>query len=138
MSIGIGAIAKLSLQDEDTIIYQYCGYNLNDERYYNKDRKCDGLITIKRDCLIKAEIHEKVIRTASKRKKLVTKRIPVVVDFEKLIRSGQIVVENCSNCWRTTSVGEKELDIAAINLLEKIFLYYQENDCIPIDSGYYK
>ena len=124
MSIGIGAIAKLSLQDEGIIIYQYCGYNLNDERYYNKDRIYDGLITIKRDCLIKAEIHEKVIRTTSKRKKLVTKRIPVTVDFDKLIRSGQIVVESCSNCWRAVTIGEKEIDIVAINLLEKIFLYY--------------
>ncbi len=138
MSIGIGAIAKLSLQDEDTVIYQYCGYNLNDERYCNKNRICDGMIIIKRDCFVKAEIHEKIVRTSSKRKKLLTKRVPVRVDIDNLIGSGKIVVDNCSNCWKTISVSKNEVDIVAIDLLKKIFSDYQENDDIPKNVGYYK
>lgn len=51
MSIGIGAIAKLVLQDDVTIIYEYGGFNWNESEYRNseleenrrKEYRCDGL-----------------------------------------------------------------------------------------------
>ena len=34
MSIGIGAYANLVLQDSNTVIYEYGGYNLNEETVF--------------------------------------------------------------------------------------------------------
>lgn len=48
MSRGIGAYANRVLQDDETVIYEYSGYNLNDEKYRNETRICDGIITIKK------------------------------------------------------------------------------------------
>ena len=46
MSRGIGAHANLVLQDENTVIYEYGGYNLNEEQFRNKEQVYDGTITI--------------------------------------------------------------------------------------------
>lgn len=39
------------------------------------------MITISRDCFAEPEIHEKLKKMPSGRKKLITKRIPVSVDY---------------------------------------------------------
>lgn len=46
MSRGIGARAELISQNENTVIYKYGGYNLNEEQYRNESHIIDGLITI--------------------------------------------------------------------------------------------
>lgn len=37
MSIGIGAHANLVFEDEQTVIYEYGGYNLDDSKYRNEN-----------------------------------------------------------------------------------------------------
>ena len=130
MSIGIGAYANLVLQDSNTVIYEYGGYNLNEEKYRNKSHVCDGFITIQRNCFLEPEIHEKLKKMSSVKKKLITKRIPVYVNYTKYIEDGLIVVDNCSNCQNTTD-NEKRIDVMALHILFCLFLRYQEQGTMP-------
>ena len=129
MSIGIGAIAKLVLQDDVTIIYEYGGFNWNESEYRNSDYIRDGLIIVDKSCFTKPEIHQKTKRMPSGRKKIVTKKIPVSTDYSKMIEEGLIEVENCSHCWKKT--GEKNIDAMALRMLFKLFYQYQKEGGIP-------
>lgn len=90
MSRGFGAHADLVAQDNETVIYQYGGYNLNEPEFRNEKHLYDGLITISRSCFAEPEIHEKLKKMPSGRKKLITKRIPVKVDYPQIQR------DNCT------------------------------------------
>ena len=136
MSIGIVAYANLVLQDSNTVIYEYGGYNLNEEKYRNKSHVCDGFITIQRNCFLEPEIHEKLKKMPSDKKKLITKRIPVYVNYTKYIEDGLIVVDNCSNCWNTTD-NEKRIDVMALHILFCLFLRYQEQGTMPEYISYH-
>lgn len=125
MSRGIGAHANLVLQDENTVIYEYGGYNLNEEQFRNEGHIYDGTISIQRDCFLEPDIHEKLKKMPSGKKKLITKKIPVDVDYPKYIEEGLITIENCSNCWKTTD-DEKHIDVMALHILFHLFLRYQE------------
>lgn len=46
MSIGIGAHANLVFEDEQTVIYEYGGYNLDDSKYRNENHLYDGNLTM--------------------------------------------------------------------------------------------
>ena len=59
MSRRIGVKAKLILQDDKTVIYEYGLYNWNEEKYRNAEQVCDGMISIQKTCFLKPEIHEK-------------------------------------------------------------------------------
>lgn len=137
MSIGIGAHANLVLWDEQTIIYEYGGYNLNEEQYRNETGIYDGIITIQRCCFLEPKIHEKYKRMPSGKKKLITKKIPVEVDYPRYIDEGLIVVENCSNCWETTN-DEKRIDVMALWVLFYLFLDYQKQGRLPEYISLYK
>ena len=76
------------------------------------------------------EIHEKLKKMPSGKKKLITKRIPVDVDYPKYIEEGLITIENCSNCWKTTD-DEKHIDVMALHILFYLFLKYQEQGELP-------
>lgn len=65
----------------------------------------------------------------SGRKKLIIKRIPVHVDYNKMISDGRIVIENCSNCWKCYS--NKNIDIMASPILFYLFLQYQKEGKLP-------
>ena len=136
MSIGIGAYANLVLQDSNTVIYEYGGYNLNEEKYRNKSHVCDGFITIQRNCFLEPEIHEKLKKMSSVKKKLITKGIPVYVNYTKYIEDGLIVVDNCSNCQNTTD-NEKRIDVMALHILFCLFLRYQEQGTMPEYISYH-
>ena len=136
MSIGIGANANKILEDEHTVIYEYGGYNLNEPDYRNAERTCDGTITIQKECFAEPEVHEKIKRMPSGKKKLVTKRIPVHVDYEKMLHDGLIKIENCSNCWRT-SEDDLNVDVMACHLLYELFADYQKESKIPKYVSYY-
>ena len=60
MSRGIGAHAKKVLEDDETVIYEYGGYNLNETEYWNENHILDGTITIQKNCFVEPEIHEKL------------------------------------------------------------------------------
>ncbi len=135
MSIGIGAYAKKIAEDDSSVIYEYGGYNLNDPRYRNEDHIYDGIITIQKDCFIEPEIHEKVKKMPSGRKKTITKRILVEVHYDEMLTEGRITIENCSNCWHTTE-DDLKVDIMACHLLFWIFRSYQEEGAIPGSYSY--
>lgn len=65
----------------------------------------------------------------SGRKKLIIKRIPVHVDYNKMISDGRIVIENCSNCWKCYS--NRNTDIMASPILFHLFLQYQIDGKLP-------
>ena len=130
MSKGIGAHANKIAEDDHTVIYEYGGYNLNEPEYRNTDHVYDGTITIQKNCFVEPEIHEKLKKMPSGKKKLITKRITVPVHYGEMIEDGRIVVENCSNCWRTTG-DDFHIDVMVGHLLFYIFLRYQEEGEIP-------
>ena len=65
----------------------------------------------------------------SGRKKLIIKRIPIYVDYNKMISDGRIVIENCSNCWEYYS--NKNTDIMVSPILFYLFLQYQIDGKLP-------
>lgn len=136
MSIGIGAYANKVLEDEKTVIYEYGCYNLNVPECRNENRVCDGSITILKSCFVEPEIHKKIKKMPSGRKKLVVKRIPVSVDYRKMITDGLIEVENCGSCWQTFSE-INNVDITAIRILYEIFHEYQMTGDIPEHISYH-
>ena len=134
MSKGIGGSARVVMQDENTIVYEYYAYNLNEEEYRNRERIYDGMITIDKRSLVEPEIHEKLKKQPSGRKKLITKRIPREVDYSVLITAGKINVENSKFCWRILDNG---IGLIAIHLIFKIFDLYQSEGAIPETVGYH-
>lgn len=130
MSIGIGVYAKKVLEDDETVIYEYGGYNLNELEYRNEKHILDGSITIQKSCFVEPEMHEKLKKMPSGRKKLITKRIPVSVDYGKMLEDGTVKVENCSCCWHTTE-NDLAVDVMACYILFYIFRRYQEEGEIP-------
>ncbi|WP_408069489.1 hypothetical protein [Butyrivibrio sp. JL13D10] len=130
MSKGIGAHANLIAEDEHSVMYEYGGYNLNDQKYRNENHLYDGAITIQKECFVEPEIHEKLKKMPSGRKRVIVKRIPVSVNYGKMIEDGAIKVENCSNCWKATE-DDLKIDVMALHLLFYIFRRYQEDGKIP-------
>lgn len=130
MSIGIGAFAKMVLEDDNIVMYEYGNYNLNDDRFRNKELIKDGLITIQKECFLEPEIHEKIKKMPSGRKKKIIKRVPVNVDYSKYFQKGKIKIENCSNTWHFAGT-EKDIDALAFVLASKILREYQEDSIIP-------
>lgn len=128
MSRGFGAHADLVAQDNETVIYQYGGYNLNEPEFRNEKHLYDGVITISRSCFAEPEMHEKLKKMPGGRKKLITKRIPVKVDYPQMISDGRIIIENCSNCWHRTPDG---IDVMVCHILFHLFLQYQEDGKMP-------
>lgn len=128
MSMGYGGVARLILQDESTAIYEYAPYNLNYLEFTNEQHTYDGLITISKDALVKPEIHEKIKRMPSGKKKLVKKLIHRRVDRSELIQSEKIIVENSCFCFRQHDNG---CGVIAGRLLYKIFDQYQDNGILP-------
>lgn len=135
ISLGIGAHAKLVIYDDTTVIYEYGGYNLNQKEYRNEEHVLDGTITISRSCFAEPEIHKKIKKMPSGRKKPITKRIPVSVDYLKMIDEGLIVIENCSNCWHTLQ-DEKHIDAMVLRILFPLFRQYQEEGSLPEHISY--
>jgi hypothetical protein len=66
----------------------------------------------------------------SGRKKLVTKRIPVSVDYGKMLEDGAVKVDNCRYCWKTTE-DNLSVDVMAYHILFQLFQVYQEEGKIP-------
>lgn len=96
----------------------------------NKENGRSDLTAVDKNCFVEPEIHEKLKKMPSGRKKLITKCIPVSVEYDKMIEDELITIENCSNCWYTTNDG-KHIDVMALHILFYVFLRYQEEGKIP-------
>ena len=135
MSKGIGTHANLIFQDDTTIIYEYGNYNLNEEDLKDSNHIYDGTITIQKSCFLEPKIHSKLNKKRNGKKKLITKKIIINVDYPKMLKNGSIVVKNCSQCYNTTN-DEKNVDIMVCHILYYLFLKYQEQGKIPRNISY--
>lgn len=134
MSMGFGGSARIVLQDESAVIYEYSPYNLNDPAYRNASHIYDGSITILKDALVEPEIHEKIKRMPGGRKKVIIKRIRQNVDYAGLFSLGKITVENSRFCWQ---IADNGCGMMAIKLIFQIFNSYQDNGKLPERVGYH-
>ncbi|MBO5245052.1 MAG: hypothetical protein J6B02_03015 [Selenomonadales bacterium] len=132
MSRGIGASAKLVLQDEDTVIYEYAPYDLNEDGYADGYFIRDGLIIIARSAFVEPEIREKIKRKPSGRKVLIVKCIVREVDYARLFRGGKVIVENSRFCKKPVWNG---IDQMTLRLVRYIFELYQRDGDIPSSVG---
>lgn len=130
MSMGYGGTAKILLQDESVVVYEYLSYNLNDSEYRNAEHICDGLITISKSALVEPEIHAKMKRMPSGRKQFVEKRIRREVDYDLLLNNGEICIENSKYCWRFVGAGEN-IGLIAMRIIYCIFDQYQDEGRLP-------
>ena len=134
MSLGYGGFADLQQSDDTMVIYLYCCYNVDNDEYKHFQQLEDGELYIDRDAFVEPEIHEKIRKTASGRKRTITKRVPIDFDLIELLESGKITVSNAGGTWQTTNDG---IDIIAVKLLRKIFNEYQKTGDIPKRVGFY-
>ena len=134
MSRGIGGTAKKVLEDDKSVIYQYGGYNLNEEAYRNPDHILDGALYIRKECLIGPKFREKLKRWNGGKKKRMIKwadvEIPPVEDF---LEKHLIEIDNCGNCWMKS---EKGYDRIASRILYKLLREYQHTGILPEIVGY--
>lgn len=134
MSLCEGAEAYIVLQDDQTVMYMYGCFSY----YYNKNWRqpidCDGMITIQKECFQEPEIHQKLKRMPSGRKRLVSKKIPVDVDYPTMIDKGLITIENSKYAWHLCEDG---VDIMAYRVIRKILYEYQTEGKIPELIGIY-
>ena len=128
MSVGECGAARIVLEDYETVIYEYFADSLNYPEYRNKDFIYDGLITVSKSALVEVEIHRKVKRMPSGRKKLVEKRVSAEVNWNELCQNGLIQVKNSRYCHRISDNG---FGIIAFRLVVKIFDIYQETGALP-------
>ena len=136
MSIGHCAYADLIGADASMLLYSYCCYTLNEGERTNDSRDEDGELYIDRVCLTEPEIHEKIKRMPSGRKKRIVKRIVCWdYDLSERISTGKIQIKNASGTWRTDENGT---DIMAVSLLNKLFITYQKTGEVPAHIGFYK
>ena len=130
MSMGYGGSARIVDQDSKTAIYEYAPYNLDEPAFRNGNRIHDGLITINKESLVEPEIHEKVKRMPSGRKRLIIKRIRRDVDYSSLLKEKKIMVENSRYCWRYVGT-EKNIGMIAMKLIFHIYDQYQMEGALP-------
>lgn len=122
MSAGFGAFAHFSDQDNNTVVFNYGGYNLNEEKFINEKRLCDGLITIAKSCFAGLEKQGEVRNMPSDGGEMIVKNTLKDIDFTQMLKDGRITIKNCSNCWMCTN---DKTDIMALSILYKIFNAYQ-------------
>lgn len=134
MSMGYGGYADLQQYDDTLVVYLYCCYNVNNDDYKHFMKIEDGELYVDRDAFVEPEIHEKIKKTASGRKKPIVKRIKKDVPFNELFEAGKIKVKNASGTWRTTESG---IDIMALKILFKMFDEYQETGELPEHIGWF-
>ncbi len=130
MSRGFGGSARIVLQDENTVVYEYAPYNLNKPEYRNKDLVYDGLITISKDSMVEPDIHEKLKRMPSGRKKLIVKRIRRDVDYSTLLETGKITIDNSRFCWHFIGT-EENIGMMAMRIIFRIYDHYQDEGVLP-------
>lgn len=129
MSRGIGASAKLVLQDEKTVVYEYAPYDLNESEYADGYFIRDGMIVIEKDAFVEPEIREKIKRKPGGRKVLIVKRIVRDVDYDRLFRDGKVIVENSRFCQKPVWNG---IDQMTLRLVRHIFeLYQRKGEILP-------
>lgn len=130
MSLGEGAWARLSFQNETTVVYDYLPYSLNISHHTQSDDPYDGRIILPRSYFPDPIISKKRIRRPSGRKVWISKKTYPAISYEDLLRRGLIRIENSACCFALTSEG---YDALALKLVYKIGTLYRETGEIPRD-----
>ncbi len=128
MSMGYCGYADIQAFDDTLVIYSYCCYNLNIDGYERFRGLDDGELYIERDAFVEPEIHEKIKKTASGRKKLIIKRVKRDFPFHDFLETGKIKVKNASGTWEMNPSG---IDRIALHILLEMFDEYQEAGKLP-------
>lgn len=134
MSRGIGGYMNLIAADVTMLIYSYCCYNVNNDDWRKMQKMEDGEIFIDRAALVEPEIHQKMKRMPSGRKKLIKKRVPRDYSFSDMLGAGQVTIKNASGTWMMSPDG---IDLMACKMLYKFFREYQEIGVIQEHIGYF-
>lgn len=134
VSIGYGGYAHLVQADETLVIYTCCCYNVNLPDYKRFMEIEDGELYIDRDAFVEPEIHKKIKKTSSGKKKKITKRILRDVPLGELFETKKIRVKNASGTWKTMESG---IDMMACKILFKMFNEYQEAGKLPDKIGWF-
>ncbi len=129
MSMGYGTYAHLIDEDETMVMYSYCCYDVCDPDYPRLKETEDGEIYVSRDSFVEPDIHRKLKRMPSGRKKVIEKRIPRDVDYQKLCSEGKIKIKNAGGTWMINSDGA---DVMAFHLIFRLFDEYQRHGTIPL------
>lgn len=138
MSIGYGSLARKISEDNTHVLYAYGDINLNMPGLENSSKICDGTLLVAKKCFIEPEIHQKIKRMPSGRKRLVTKSIIRSVDIEASLLNGSIEIENSSFAWKFCQTQDgRKIDIMAVRALEKIFEDYQRTGEMPEITGWF-
>ena len=136
MSLGYRGRCKLIDQDDTMAIYTYAGENWNDNGK-SQENDCDlqdGLIIIYKKCLVEPEIHEKIKKMPSGKKKLIVKRIRKENNIAELIGKGDIVIDKrCKNEFSRSRYNENQHYLAE-RLIDHIFDRYQDDGMLPIEE----
>lgn len=137
MSLGYTGMCKKELEDDEIVIYSYSGENWNDggKSKSGDSLLYDGSFTIYKDCLEQLEIHTKLKKMPSGRKKMSKKGITHVPNIYKHIENGKIVIEKeCKNAFKRYD--DASIDYIAYMLLIHIFEKYQLGGCLVEKEGF--
>lgn len=125
MSAGYGGNAKLTLLDDDRIVYCYSSFNLNFENGSEYEKAMDGEITINQKALAKLAYKKTEKWHPSSR---LQERMRKDASFFSLYESGEIDIKNASGTWKKNENG---IDTAALRLLDRIEDSYRKNETMP-------
>lgn len=134
MSLGYSGYCKLYRMDDTYAVYRYSGENWNDEGKGQSGDSLllDGIFTIKIASLEEPEIHEKMKKMPSGRKKRIVKRITHTVGIcEKYVDGENAINRKCKNAFVRGTCQEVEIDYIALHLLYNIYEDYQRNGKLP-------
>lgn len=134
MSIGFNGHACLIAEDAESALYRYCADDSNSHRDTSwNTAEPDGEFELKKSSLEEPEIHMKVIRKNGKKHTQI-KRITHVVDIEKKFKDKDIIVNKTAinDCYSN----DRTSGNITHSLLQKIYLYYQENGDLPTEISY--
>jgi len=132
VSLGYTGMCKKELEDDEIVIYSYSGENWNDDGKSKSGDSLlyDGSFIIYKDCLEEPEIHTKLKRMPSGRKKMVEKRITHTLELSKHIENKKVFVEKeCKNAFRRGAT--MPIDYIAYRLILHIFERYQLDGELP-------
>ena len=136
MSLGYGGVCRKALEDEETVIYTYRGENLNLPRgEEERVEAIEGMFTIQKPAFEGPEIHEKVVREANGRKRLVRKKITHSPHTEDHIEDGTVRVDEL--CGVDVAFKESgRYPRCALILITKVFERYMEDGILPDKEGF--
>lgn len=139
MSLGYTGYCKLLSLNGTSATYQYSGENWNDggKSKSGDSLLLDGTFTIKLSSLKEPEIHEKLKKMPSGRKKMLVKRIPHTVGVCEKYLAGDITIDReCKNAFVRGGTSSVKMDYIALGLLYKIYEGYQITGKLPETMGF--